>query len=137
MKKRNFISNVKPNKNSSSQKINIKKSTPTTKVVNNKKETPKDNNNQYQSYYICVNCTSIPLFRIYVHDNKFDISLQCNCKGIKFPYFTSYSNITKRSKTLLHKCTKHNEKSVLYCVTCNVVTFIQRQVEIILKLTMS
>ena len=118
MKKRNFIPNAKPNKNISSQKVNIKKSTPTTKVDNNKIETPKDNNNQYQSYYTCVNCTSIPLFRIYVHDNKFDISLQCNCKGIKFPYFTSYSNITKRSKTLIHKCTKHNDKSVLYCVTC-------------------
>ena len=47
MKKRNLIPNVKPNKKITSQKINITKSTPSTKVVNNKKETPIDNTQYY------------------------------------------------------------------------------------------
>lgn len=101
---------------------------PTSKAVSIKKPLIKENINKngkiisktcQGNFNTCINCRSIPYFRIHVHDNKFEISIIHNCKkGQQFTYDLTYNAYINRKINKTHQCQKHNSNAILYCIHC-------------------
>ena len=71
------------------------------------------------NFNTCINCHSIPYFRIYVHDNKFELSILHDCKkDPQFTYDIAYNAYVNRKINKAHQCQKHNSSSRLYCINC-------------------
>ena len=77
--------------------------------------------NKSEYYYTCVNCISIPYFRLFVFNKELKISFQCTCKGIKMPFiktYSSYENFIHEKNKKTFNCLKHGARASLYCVKC-------------------